>query len=434
MKRMVIAYLADNTASSTSALQQVQTTVILLAITLVVALLSRRFRLPYTLILVVVGLVIGFLPILTQVHLEPDLVLFLFLPILLFEGAWNAQVKPLFADWLPIALLAIPGLGISLLLVTASLHWGINLSWLVAILVGAMVSPTDPVAVLSLLRQLGLPERLQTIIEGESLFNDGVGAAVFEIVLAGLLPLLGLAPATDHPSFLLVAGEALWLMFAGLLLGLAIGWLVSRFLRHVDDHLIETTITVCVAYGVYLAGVYLHTSGILAVVGAGLMIGSYGKRVGLSERAREATHDVWEFLGYLTNSFLFLLMGIQIGESHLIQSLPGIGWALAGVIVGRVLMIYTLLPLHNLFARRLVRGEREQDRFLPLPRPIPASWYPIFTLSGLRGALSIALVLSLPTAFAQRDLLADIVYGVVLVTLLGQGFGLRLFLPHWQKR
>lgn len=412
--------------------QQVQLIVVLLIITLFVALISRPVRLPYTLVLVIVGLLMGLLRILPQVHFDPNAVLFLFLPALLFEGAWNVDVKLLLADWLPVVLLAVPGLLLSLIIVAALVHLGIGLPWLLALLLGAMVAPTDPVAVLSLLRKLGLSERLRVIVEGESLFNDGVGAAVFEIVLVFLLPALKLA-IPENMSFWAIAADTLWLMFGGVALGLIVGWLVAQLLRIVDDFLIEMTITFCVAYGVYLLGITLHTSGLLAVVAAGLVMGSYGRREGMSQRTQEATQDIWEFIGYLANSLLFLLLGVQIGASRYTQALPGALWALAGVIVGRVLMIYLFLPLHDAIARKATRKAGQSRRTIPVPRPLPKTWRPLLVFSGLRGALSIALVLSLPAALAQRDLLAGIVYGVVLVTLLGQGLGLFILLPRWQK-
>jgi len=431
---MIISSLFTNTTSQPDAFAQTQTVVILLVVTLIVALISQRLRLVYTLVLVVVGLVIGFLPFLPNVHLNPDLVLFLFLPALLFEGAWNVNIEKLVADWLPVVLLAVPGLGISLLLVAAVVHWGFGFSWLLALLLGAMVSPTDPVAVLALMRRLSIADRLRIIVEGESLFNDGAGVAAYEIVLGLFLPSLGAALIAGENSGWAILADALWLIFSGLILGLIVGWVTARFLRLVDDHLIETAVTFSVAYGVYLIGTALHTSGILAVVGAGLVIGSYGRRTGLSERAQEAAHAVWEFIGYLANSLLFLLLGIELGASHLFaQSLPGILWALLGVIAGRVLMVYTLIPLQDAVARWLGGRKTRQPRFLPLPRPIPASWRPLLALSGLRGALSIALVLSLPDTIARRSLLQDIVYGVVLVTLLGQGLALRILLPRWPK-
>lgn len=430
---MIIARLLSNLTSGESALGQAETVVILLGVTLIVALTSRRLHLPYTLLLVLVGLVIGILPILIQVRLEPNLVLFLFLPALLFEGAWNVEIEQLIADWLPVLLLAVPGLVLSLVLVAAAMHWGTGLPWLLALLLGAMVSPTDPVAVISLLRQLGMTDRLRTIVEGESLFNDGVGTAAFQLVLLLLLASLGLTAATSDTSAWMTTLSAFWLMFGGLALGLVVGWIFARFLRLVDERLIEITVTFCVAYGVYILGTIIQTSGLLAVVGAGLVMGSYGRRIGMSEHTRVGADTVWEFIAYLANSFLFLLVGIEIGETSFLHSFPSILWALGGVIVGRVLMVYALIPLHDLVARKSARGKQDSRRFLPLPQPIPSSWRPLLVLSGLRGALSIALVLSLPTALAQRSLLVDVVFGVVLVTLLGQGIGLRILLPRWPK-
>jgi CPA1 family monovalent cation:H+ antiporter len=300
-----------------------------------------------------------------------------------------------------------------------------------------MISPTDPVAVIALLRQLGMSARLRTIVEGESLFNDGVGAAIFEVVLIVLLPTLGLAQSTE-PSVALIILEVFWLLFGGLALGLGIAWLVAHLLlRRVDDYLIEITVTFSVAYGVYLIAVALHTSGLLAVVGAGLVLGSFSRKTGMSERTLNAAHDVWEFIGYVANSLLFLLLGIQIGETNLLHAIPGIVWAFVGVVLGRVLMVYILLPLHDLLARYYQGRNRQRiataRSILPAPRPIPAIWRPLIVLSGLRGALSIALVLSLPTNLPDLNLLTGIVYGVVLITLLGQGLGLHLLLPHWPQ-
>ncbi|HEX6110025.1 MAG TPA: sodium:proton antiporter [Ktedonobacteraceae bacterium] len=436
VKTMVIARLLSHLTSGESVLGEAEIIVILLGVTLIVALTSRRLRLPYTLLLVLVGLVIGILPVFIEVHLDPNIVLFLFLPALLFEGAWNVEIEHLVADWLPVLLLAVPGLVLSLTLVAVVMHWGIGLPWLLALLLGAMVSPTDPVAVISLLRQLGMADRLRTIVEGESLFNDGLGAAAFQIILLLLLTSLGQSATTTDTSALTTILNALWLMFGGLALGLAVGWIFALFLRLVDERLIEITVTFCVAYGVYILGEIIHTSGLLAVVGAGLVMGSYGRRTGMSEYTRVGADAVWEFIAYLANSFLFLLVGIEIGETHFTNSFPSILWALVGVIVGRVLMIYMLIPLHDLVARRLEdRAHRKQktQRFLPLPNSIPSTWRPLLVLSGLRGALSIALVLSLPTILSQRNLLIDTVFGVVLVTLLGQGLGLRILLPRWPE-
>ncbi|HEY6406264.1 MAG TPA: sodium:proton antiporter [Ktedonobacteraceae bacterium] len=416
-----------------------QLLILLLIVTLIVALLSRRLRVPYTLLLVIVGFVVGLLPFLPHEHIDPNLVLYVFIPALLFEGAWNAEIERLEADWLPIVLLAVPGMVLSLLVVAAALSWGIGLPWLLALLVGAIVAPTDPVAVIALFEQLGVPARLRTLVEGESIFNDGTGGAAYELILAVLLPTLGLAEVSGTPSFLNtpllgVAGEVLWLIFGGLLLGFGVGWVASRLLRRVDDRLVVITLTVVVAYGMYLLGTALHTSGLLAVVGAALVMGSYGRKTAMSPRTIEAADDVWEFINYLANSLLFLLLGFELALTNLVQSFPGIFFGLLGAILGRVLMIYVFIPLQDVLARWWARRTTERRSRLPRPRPVPSVWRPVMVLSGLRGALSLALVLSLPTALEQRNLLTDIVYGVILVTLLGQGLTLRILLPRWKDK
>lgn len=204
VNRMVVARLLSYLTNGENVLGEAEIIVVLLGVTLIVALTSRHLRLPYTLLLVLVGLIIGVLPVFIEVHLDPNIVLFLFLPALLFEGAWNVEIEHLVADWLPVLLLAVPGLVLSLTLVAVVMHWGTGLPWLPALLLGAMVSPTDPVAVISLLRQLGMADRLRTIVEGESLFNDGMGAAAFQIILLLLLTSLGKAATSTDTSALMM--------------------------------------------------------------------------------------------------------------------------------------------------------------------------------------------------------------------------------------
>src|SRR6266700_7536 len=436
---MVISSLLSSATGATSMADQVQTLIFLLIVTLVVALFSRLLRVPYTLLLVIVGFVVGLLPFLPHEHIDPNLVLYVFIPALLFEGAWNAELGRLEADWLPIVLLAIPGMVLSLLAVAVILHFGIGMAWLLALLVGAIVAPTDPVAVIALFQQLGVPDRLRTLVEGESIFNDGTGGAAYELILAVLLPTLGLAEASGTTSFLNtpvlgIAGEVLWLIFGGLLLGFAVGLVASRLLRRVDDHLIVITVTVAVAYGMYLLGTALHTSGLLAVVGAVLVMGSYGRKHAMSPRTIEAADDVWEFIDYLANSLLFLLLGFELALTLIVQSFSVIFFGLLGAVIGRVLMIYVFIPLQDVLARWWKRRAPDWHSRFPRPRPVPSAWRPVMVLSGLRGALSLALVLSLPIELEQRDLLLDIVYGVILVTLLGQGLTLRVLLPRWKEK
>src|SRR5256884_1190621 len=440
---MIIASALSNGTSTPGLVEQVQLLILLLIVTLIVALLARLMRVPYTLLLVIVGflvgIVVGLMPFLPHEHLDPNLVLSIFMPALLFEGAWNAELDRLEAEWLPIILFAFPVMLLSLRVVAVALHVGIGLEWLLALLVGAIVAPTDPVAVIALFQQLGVPDRLRTLVEGESIFNDGTGGAAYELVLAVLLPTLGLAGVAGNPSFqnspaLGIITEVLWLIFGGFLLGLGVGWLVSHLLRRIDDRLVVITITIAVAYGMYVLGAALSTSGLLAVVGAGLVMGRYGRKHGMYPRTIEAADDVWEFIDYLANSLLFLLLGFELALTNLVQSFPGIFFGVLGALIGRILMIYIFIPLQDVLARWWAHRTPEWRTRLPRPRPVPPAWRPVMVLSGLRGALPLALVLGLPIELEQRSLLTDIVYGVILVTLLGQGLALRTLLPRWKDK
>lgn len=419
-------------ALAASPAEQVERLVILLIVSLVVALVARQLRFPYTLALVLAGLALGRIPLASGLQLNSEVVLFIFIPALLFEGAWNVSVSVLLRNWLSVLLLAVPGLLIALVVAAAALHFGAGLTWLEALLLGTIISPTDPVAVVSLFRQLRMGERLRTIIEGESLFNDGVGAAAYTVVL-GLL-LIQIGGSTQSAIDWQIVPRTAWLFIGGPVIGFILGYLISRLVRHFDDHLIEMAITFSAAYGVYLLGETLHTSGLLAVVVAGLTLGSYGRQQSMSERTREVADDVWEFIGYIANSLLFLLLGIQISSSHIGPVIEPLLWAIGGVIVGRAVMIFLMLTLHDSIARWYAGHRRSAHKSLRSNlMPLPRSWRPIILLSGLRGALSLALVLSLPHELPNTSLFEFVTYGVVLVTLVGQGVAMRVILPRWSR-
>lgn len=396
--------------------------VLLLLIALSVILVTRRLSVPYTLGLVVVGLFISIFGFLPDIHLTPELVLFVFLPALLFEGSWSMHLKYLRENWLPIFLLAGPGLLVSLVLIALFLHFLAGLEWSLAFLLGAILSPTDPVAVLGLFRQVKVNERLSTIIEGESLFNDGVAGSLYQTFLAVVLLSIQGHESTGAGSWL--SGLLVFLLQAGggTLLGILVGFLVSRMIKLIDEPLIETTITIVTAYGVYLLADALHTSAILAVIVASLILGSYGRYVGMSEQTRAAVDTFWSMIAFLANALLFLLVGTQLNFFQFLSSSSS-PFSLVLIAVFSVVAV--------LLARFVMVG---MLRGLALLRPsgegVIFSWRFIIFWSGLRGALSLALVLALPLEVPTRDALIFATYAVVLFTLLAQGLSLRAILRH----
>ena len=395
----------------------VREVVFLALIALLVILVTRRLTVPYTLGLVVVGLLIGVFNLAPEVRLTPDLVLFVFLPALLFEGAWSLSIERLRENWKVIFLLAFPGLLLSLVLIAVPLHAFAGLTWLDAFLLAAILSPTDPIAVLGLFRQLSVNEQLATVIEAESLFNDGVAGALYQTFLA--LVLLSINGQDLQPAQAWGQGLSTFLLEGGgsVLVGLACGYIVTRGVRLIDDPLIETTITIVTAYGVYLIADFMHMSGILAVICAGLVLGSYGRTHGLSERTLEVTDNFWAMSAFLVNALLFLLVGAQINPVQFFASPDAY-----------TLLLKCALVVGSVLVSRLVMVLLIPSSFPPFSGMRLRSWRFVIFWSGLRGALSLALVLALPLNVPDRNALIYDTYAVVLFTLLGQGLSLRSIL------
>ncbi|MBA2284773.1 MAG: sodium:proton antiporter [Ktedonobacteraceae bacterium] len=404
--------------------------VLFLALALLVNVLTSKLALPETLGLVIVGLLIGLLEITPEAQLSPDLVLFVFLPALLFEGAWNTNLALLKENWRVIFFLAGPGLLLSLGVIAAMLHVLDQLDWTTSLLLAAILSPTDPIAVLALFRQIRVKERLSNIIEGESLFNDGVAGSLFQTFLAlALLSTHGQAPtglAAVGNGFLLFVEEA----GGGLVLGLMVGFGMSQLLKRMDEPVRETTLTLIAAYGLYWVADALHLSAIIAVIVLGLLLGNYGRRIGMSERTRSHVDTFWRMLAFLANALIFLLIGVQIRpfaalliSGPVVATLGIVLVAIGVVLLARLVLILVLTAPAWLRLPR--RANRSQAGALRRP-PLPRSWLLILFWSGLRGALSLALVLALPLEVPARATLVVSTYAVVLFTLVIQGVSL-----HW---
>lgn len=367
---------------------------------LAVAIGSRYARVPYTVGLVVVGFIIGALPGHPTIRLTPDLVMLIFLPALLFAGAWTYPTAFLRRNWVPIALLATAGVLITILVSWIVLVHFAGLAPQTALLFGAIVSATDPLAVLSVFRSLKANEQLSAIVEGESLFNDATAVVAFKVTLLWSVVTAHVAVATPVIDFVeLLAGGAI----VGAVVGLA-GLIVLRF---TDDYLIEAMGTLIIAYGSYFVAERLNVSGIIAVIVAGMLLSRLGAQFGSLTATRQSVNQLWDFVAFVANSMVFLLVGLAINIGELRSSLAAAGWGLGAIVLARVFAVYGLGALSGLLGRRL-----------------PLAWQHIFFLGGLRGALSMALVLSLPASLAGRDQLVAMVFSVVLFTLVAQGLAI----------
>ena len=376
----------------------------LLLVVSLVAIAVRRLRVPYTVALVLVGLVLTFggsLPI----ELTPDLILALFVPPLIFEAAFHLELSELRRNLRPILLLAVAGVLLTTALVGAFVAFGTGMTLASGLVFGALIAATDPVAVVALFRALGAPKSLTVLVEGESLLNDGTAIVVFNVLLAFALSLNagGEQPATLPDLLVGAMVDFVRVAVGGALIGLGLGWLTAQVIARLDDYLIETTLTTVLAFGSYLVAERLHLSGVLAVVAAGIVCGSIGLQ-GMSPTTRIVLFNFWEYLAFIANSLVFLLIGLDINLPDLLAQLGPIGVAVAGVLLSRVLVVYGLTWLSNRWRGR-----------------IPLRYQHVQFWGGLRGAISLALALSLPTNFADRDLVLVMTFGVVLFTLLVQG-------------
>lgn len=376
----------------------VKVSIILLLLATGVALLSRRLRIPY-----VTGLVLAGLPITEllsrPIGLNPTLVLNLFLPILIFEAGINTDVSRLRSTFKPIALLAGPGAVLSSGIIAVLLKFGLGLSWIPALFVGVILANTDTVSMIAVFKEIPVPSRLSTIVEGETLFNDAAALVSFNLVLQ--------VYSTGSLTFLEGIQQLLFISLGGCLVGLVLGYLCIPVFARLDDPLSSLLLTVAVALGTFQVGQFLGVSGAVAVVIAGLIFGNLGLSGNTSASNRITLLSFWEYASFTVNTFIFLLIGVEINLVTLWKTLPAILLAVLAFQVGRVLTVYPLLAV--------VRW---------IDRPIPARWQHLLFLGNIKGSLSMALALSLPTTLPGREVLIAIVFGCVLVSLVGQGLSL----------
>jgi monovalent cation/hydrogen antiporter len=374
-------------------------TFILLTVSVLVTA-ARVLRVPYPIFLVLGGLAIGAVPGTPELELDPDLVLLIFLPPLLYGAAFFTDLHALHLNVRPVASLAVGLVGATIFAVAFVAHTGIDgLSWPEAFLLGAIVSPTDPVAATALAGRMGLPRRVVNIVEGESLVNDATGLVAYKVALGAVLT--GTFSAWD------AGGEFIYTAAGGLAIGLLAGWVLSAVRARLNDPPVEITISLFAGYLAYLPAEELGLSGVVAAVAVGLYMGSQTSRL-TTPTLRLQIGPVWELLMFILNSVLFLLIGLQLPVmlDELREADYGQGevMAYAAVVVATVIFVRIALSI------ALAPGVRRQATLV--------GWM------GMRGAVSLAAALALPASMDNRPLIRFIVFFVILVTLVLQGLTL----------
>ncbi|MBA3993752.1 MAG: Na+/H+ antiporter [Cyanobacteria bacterium DS2.3.42] len=371
--------------------------VVLLLVASAVAIAVKWVRVPYSIALVIVGLTIGVCQVLPSVEMTPELILLVFLPALLFEASWNIHLDELKANWVSITVLATVGVLVSMTVVGAIMHAYAGMTLITAFLFGALISATDPISVLALFRKIGIDKRLTMILEGESIFNDGTAAVLFTLILSMALSQSELSASSTIGRFgVEVVG--------GAVVGSALGMAASTITRFFDDHLLEITLTTILAYGSFLVAMQMHVSPVLSVVTAGIVMGNFGGRKGMSATTRLAVNSFWEYAAFVVNSLVFLFIGLQVKVDLLIKYGHEIGIAIIAILIARIPVAYLLTSFCS-----------------TKNRPIPFNWKHILYWGSLRGSLCMALALSIPLGFPNKEQFIITTFGVVLFTLLVQG-------------
>ena len=397
---------------------EIETVIALLGVVALITVVARRIGVPYPILMVIGGLALGFVPGLPRVELEPDVVLLIFLPPILFSAAYLSSPRELWRNVRPIGFLAV-GLVLATTVAVAAVTMALvpTIEWAAAIALGAIVSPTDAIAATSIVQRLGLPGRLVTVIEGESLVNDATALLTFRFAVAAAGSTIALAPAQAATDFVVLAA-------GGTAIGLAVGWLTAEILARLDDPPVAVLVTLVAPFAAYLPAEALGVSGVLAAVSAGLLAGWRASRVTSSD-TRILGFATWQMTTFVLNGLAFLLVGLQLPS--VLDSIGGrsaselalLALALVLTVIGvRMAWVFpgAYLP------RWLIPGLARRD---PIP---PASVIVILGWAGMRGAVSLAAALALPRGFPERDLLVFLAFVVILATLVGQGLTLPLLI------
>jgi Na+/H+ antiporter len=384
----------------------------LLIAVVLIATVADRLRIAYPILLVIAGLVVAILPFAHRVSLQPDLILLVFLPPLIYDASLDTSARELRSHWRPILLLAVGLVIATMSAVAVVFHLLVPSStWGEAFALGAIVSPPDSVAATQIAGKLGLPRRLMTILGGEGLMNDATALTAYQVAVASVATTFTVADVAARFTFAVVGGVGI---------GLAVGWVGTRLLRFTETPVIENTMLLILPFAAYLPADKLDASGVLAVVATGLYFGRYGSR-SLTAGARLQQRQIWDLIVFLLTGLSFLLVGLELRPiletltARTSSSLVAESLAVVGVVV--------VLRMAWMFGATALPGGRHLFGANPGTR---STWRETTVVgwAGMRGAISLAAALALPTSFAERDLVLFLTFAVIVATLVGQGLTL----------
>jgi CPA1 family monovalent cation:H+ antiporter len=365
----------------------------LLLIAALVAMVARRIRIPYTVILVITGIALSFSPLTPKIELSKELIFIALLPPLIFEATLFIRWKELIHNLPVILVFATFGVILSAWLTSAGMVYLAGWTWQSAALFGILIAATDPVSVIAAFKDAGVHGRLRLLVEAESLFNDATAAVGFGVVLAFV--------SGENISLQTTLLNSAWSIFGGLLIGALCAGAVLYLTSTTDDHLVELALSTVLAYGSFLIAEDFHASGVLSTLTAGILIGNFGLPTAYSDKGRAFIMDFWEFIAFIANSIIFFLIGVREANQNFLNSLSIVFIAILVVTLGRALAIY---PLSMLFYKSKLNIESNHQHIL--------FW------GGLRGALALALALGLPDNIQYREQIIAAAFGVVAFSIL----------------